>query len=232
MLNSYDMRRLSADWDEYWKERSIDLPAPEPAYSFLVHKIEETFGTVRGVRVVELGAGRGDISFLLAKAGAQVTLIDSSQVALQQSQGVFSANGLAAQFIHGDLLKMRFTQPSFDVAMSFGLVEHFNANDRHRLVDLHKIGRLVFVSVPNALCFPYRLWKFALETTNHWPFGTETPFTAQQLRNELQRDFADVQVFATPLSYTLARKLRLPSFVQLPLDDLMAYQLVGYGKIV
>src|SRR6185503_5534760 len=41
------------------------------------------FGTLRGLRTIELGAGTGDISLLLALEGAAVSLLDASERALE-----------------------------------------------------------------------------------------------------------------------------------------------------
>jgi SAM-dependent methyltransferase len=193
-------------------------------------KIREEFGTVEGLRVVELGSGRGDVSFLLAEAGARVTLIDSNGVALEQSRALFETNHLSAEFVNADLFGMNLTNASYDVSMSFGLIEHYRGAEQRQLFALHRTGKVAFVSVPNALCLPYRLWKLVLESTELWPYGFEMPFTKAGLITEMARCFTDVSLFVTPLSYHLGRRLGLPASLSLPFDSKLGYQLVAFGR--
>jgi SAM-dependent methyltransferase len=222
---------MTANWDDFWRKNPyVATPTLEPAYFFLTRTIRETFGSVRGLRIIELGAGRGDISFLLARDGAHLTLVDSSKVALQQSKARFAENGLVADFVLADISKMESPR-DFDVSMSFGLVEHFVGVERRRIVEIHKIARLAFISVPNALCPPYRIWKFVLERTGRWPYGVEIPSSKGHLLEEMEATFDSVTIFVSPLWYHLSKKLRLPSAIQWPFDDRLGYQLLACGRL-
>jgi 2-polyprenyl-3-methyl-5-hydroxy-6-metoxy-1,4-benzoquinol methylase len=214
-------------WDEYWQKQPLAVPSSEPAYNFVAKTVVHTFGRIKGLRTVELGAGRGDISFLLAKAGALVTLMDASEIALNQARVIFAGGDLKANFVLGNIFEE--VGGTFDVAMSFGLVEHFEGAERRRLFEMHKWGKLGFVSVPNALCPPYRLWKFAREVIHRWPYGKEIPLTKERLRAEMKLQFRDVRIFTTPLSYNLWRKLGMKAMFGLPLDGWLGYQLVASG---
>jgi SAM-dependent methyltransferase len=55
-----------------------------------------------GLRVLELGAGRGGLSLHLARLGAEVTLLDFSHSALAQAEKIFSTEGLSLQTIEAD----------------------------------------------------------------------------------------------------------------------------------
>jgi SAM-dependent methyltransferase len=196
----------------------------------MARKIKEAFGSIRGLRTVELGAGRGDMSYLLATAGARVTLVDNSAVALRQSKALFEAHGLSGDFVLANLFEMSI-QDRFDVSMSFGVLEHFRGAKRGQIVKLHAIAEVAFVSVPNALCVPYRAWKFALELTNRWQYGEESPLTAQGLKEEMLRSFKQVVIFHVPLNFHLNRFIGRPTFPTLPFDGALAYQLVACGRL-
>ncbi len=219
---------MTTNWDEYWNLSPVSTPSVEPAYAFVTQVIAREFGGLKGIRVIELGAGRGDISFLLAKAGAKVTLLDNSEVALRQSRALFQTNNLSAEFVQADLLSSRITG-EFEVSMSFGLAEHFEGVHRKRVIQLHRLGRVAFVGVPNAQCVPYRVWKTFREWSGRWPYGPEMPFTRRELKQEICRSFKRVEVFSTPLSHNLNRKIGLPPSVHWPFDTFLAYQLVGCG---
>lgn len=53
-------------------------------------------------KILETGAGRGGVSFHLAKRGAKVTLLDFSIHALEQAKKIYHAHHLDVEVIHGD----------------------------------------------------------------------------------------------------------------------------------
>jgi 2-polyprenyl-3-methyl-5-hydroxy-6-metoxy-1,4-benzoquinol methylase len=139
-----------------------------------------------GCEVVEIGAGSGINSAVFARRGASVTVLDYSHKALQVSAEVFRNLGLHQRSLHADALDLPAGERGrFDVAMSFGLCEHFDGNDRSRIIQSHfdavRSGGLVVISVPNAHCLPYRFWKWRREMLGKWNFGLELPFSRREL---------------------------------------------------
>jgi SAM-dependent methyltransferase len=221
---------VTSQWDAYWRSHPFQAPEPEPALSFVLRCVKESFGALEGVRTLELGSGRGTMSLHLAKAGANVTLVDSSEVALKQAEETFDALSLKGSFVAKDIFSLDLTESSFDVAMSFGLVEHFLPANRGKAIRIHRAGRIGIVAVPNALCVPYRLWKLVLEGTRRWPYGLERPFTKGELLSQMRYSFNDVKLSVTPLSYTFRAKFNLRWPSSLPLDARQSYQIVACGS--
>lgn len=186
-------QQVVQNWDELWAVRPTDardneLLAREQAFkrwALVRENIVQTYGAVSGIRAIELGSGRGDLSALLAKEGASVTLLDSSERALTQARHRFDRLGLAADFQQGDLFRPINNMGQFDVAISSGVIEHFDGEQRSCAIQAHaavvKRGGLVIISVPNAHCMPYRVWKRWLEFRGCWPYGFEKPFTRREL---------------------------------------------------
>jgi 2-polyprenyl-3-methyl-5-hydroxy-6-metoxy-1,4-benzoquinol methylase len=56
-----------------------------------------------GLKVLELGAGRGGVGLQLARLGADVTLVDFSPSAIEQAEKVFSAEGLTVKTLVADV---------------------------------------------------------------------------------------------------------------------------------
>jgi 2-polyprenyl-3-methyl-5-hydroxy-6-metoxy-1,4-benzoquinol methylase len=56
-----------------------------------------------GLKILELGAGRGGVGLQLARLGADVTLVDFSPSAIAQAEKVFSAEGLTVKTFVGDV---------------------------------------------------------------------------------------------------------------------------------
>ena len=182
-------------WDRLWRYQPSDdkddaLLLRErrgPRWQLVARRLEDTFGRIAGLRTIELGSGRGDLSVMLAQQGAQVTLMDRSDRALDAARKRFERLGLSAQFEKGDLLtgQDRWNR-DFDVSLSIGVIEHFKGDERTRVLATHfdvlKPGGLSMVSVPHARCPPYRLWKSYLEFRGWWPYGMELPYSKHELR--------------------------------------------------
>lgn len=182
-------------WEQLWKYTPsddkdawlVDREARSPRWSTIVRRLLAWFGGLSGLRTVELGSGRGDLSALLAQAGARVTLVDLSDRALEQAQKRFHRMGLAGEFTQADFLDpAALPHGSFDVALSSGVIEHFQDTQRTRAIgghlDLLREGGAAVISVPNASCVPYRLWKLYLEARGCWPYGFERPYSRRELR--------------------------------------------------
>ena len=73
----------------------------------------------------------------------------------------------------------------YDIAMSFGLTEHFLGGERLLINKNHfnliKKGGMVFISVPNSFNFPYRIYKFVAEIFGFWRVGEEYPYSRKEL---------------------------------------------------
>jgi SAM-dependent methyltransferase len=181
-----------ADWDEQWRREPLRFDAPEHEARTLRWRAQEelvrrVFGSLDGLRVVEIGAGRGLNALLFAKLGAQATLLDNSPVALAQAKELFDAHSVPVELVEADLFELPdAVRGAFDVSMSYGLCEHVLGERRQGVVDAHldalRPGGLALLGVPNKLAPAYRLWMATLKRRGSWPLGTEVPFSASELR--------------------------------------------------
>ena len=180
------------DWDAQWAGEPLDLDAPRreaetPRWRAQEELITQRFGGFDGVRAIEIGAGRGLNAFLFAQRGARVTLLDNSRTALAQARQLFAAHGLALETVEADLFGLPAElRGAFDVAMSYGLCEHFLGERRLAVVRAHleplRRGGLALIGVPNRYAPVYRLWVATLMRRGSWPLGTEVPFSPRELR--------------------------------------------------
>jgi 2-polyprenyl-3-methyl-5-hydroxy-6-metoxy-1,4-benzoquinol methylase len=184
----------TAVWDRLWKHQHSDakddaLLAREKLsrrWALIVKHVEETFRSFEGLTAVELGSGRGDLSVLLARRGVRVTLLDASDKALEQARLRFDRLGIDAEFIQGDMLAaLHDVHGRFDLSLSSGVIEHFEDEDRTRVIRAHydvlTPGGLCVISVPNAWCIPYRARKWYQELRGWWPYGFELPYKKPEL---------------------------------------------------
>lgn len=148
--------------------------------------INKHLGNSRGIKTIEVGSGLGVYSFILGNRGAMVTLMDYSQEALSLAEINFSSIGLTASFLCLNALDIPAgLRQEFDVAMSFGTLEHFEGKERFLFTQAHfdlvRPGGLVIISVPNRLFFPHEILNFFLHRKNKWPLGYERSFSRQEL---------------------------------------------------
>jgi len=180
-------------WDGLWRnvpsdsrdDALIDRERMSPRWNYIRQLLTHEFGSIRGLRAIELGCGRGDLSVLLAEGGAEVTLLDSSERALELAKQRFDRLGLPGRFEQGDMLTLKKTPGQYDVAASLGVIEHFAGEARSEAIRAHfnvlRPGGMALISVPYRWCPPYRLWKAYLELRGWWPYGMEKPFGRREL---------------------------------------------------
>ncbi|NOX58110.1 MAG: class I SAM-dependent methyltransferase [Planctomycetes bacterium] len=187
-------------WERVWRhvpEASKDDAALKreregPRWATMVAALKETFGEIAGLRTVELGSGRADLSVLLAEQGASVTLVDQSDVALDLARERFDRLGLDAKYRKGNILDpCELTHDAFDVSLSYGVIEHFRNDARTQTIRTHhdvlRPGGMTIIGVPNAWCPQYRAWKAYLELRGWWPYGMEIPYSRRELISRAQQ---------------------------------------------
>src|SRR4051794_7693642 len=182
----------AADWDAVWLTEidDEDLDAEERTLRWRAQAelVTPLFGSFEGLRVAEIGAGRATNALLYARHGARATVIDMSAIALEQSRRRFDSAGLELETIEADVFDLPADALGrFDVAMSFGLCEHFLGERRRRVIgahlDLVRPGGLALINVPNRWSPFYRAWMGLAKRRGTWTLGTEVPFTGREVRD-------------------------------------------------
>lgn len=186
-------KNTAEQWSRVWRESSGMLKEQ----IFSVERIQRGFTwalirqwlgdkSVMDLDTIEIGAGAGTVSAVLARHGAAVTVLDYATEAHKVSDALFEKLGLPHESVLGDALNLSAELHNrFDIAMSYGLAEHFEGANRSRIVkahfDLVKPGGLIVLSVPNRHCWPYRIWKGIRELRGKWHYGLEIPFSRAEL---------------------------------------------------
>jgi SAM-dependent methyltransferase len=181
----------AADWDAHWRAEPLDPAAAlaeerTPRWRAQERLVRDRFGGFDGLEAVELGSGRGLNAVLYASRAASVTLVDSSRLALEQAAELFAAFEVGLQAVEADVFALPAKlKGRFDVAMSFGLCEHFLGERRLGSVRAHlelvRPGGLALLGVPNRHAPAYRLWLATMKRRGTWPLGTEEPFSETEL---------------------------------------------------
>jgi 2-polyprenyl-3-methyl-5-hydroxy-6-metoxy-1,4-benzoquinol methylase len=130
------VQTVKRDWYRYVRESGIDNCLPFLRSYFGYYEI--TFRTVvahtppRG-RILEVGAGTGLFGLWLAASGFKVTQIDIDERIIQLARENIRRYNVPTEnikIVHGDALELpRFFGPdSFDLSITRGLLEHFDAS--------------------------------------------------------------------------------------------------------
>ncbi len=135
-------------WDEVWNNKySVERnvyefnKAKKSAHWIRMKRLLiKEFGSLKGLKSVEIGAGSGMYSLILASEGVNVTVLDYSPKAIEVSKLLFKSNNLKAKFIQEDAFKINKKLPFFLCIFLCLLVtaEHFIGANRLKFIkNLH-----------------------------------------------------------------------------------------------
>jgi ubiquinone/menaquinone biosynthesis C-methylase UbiE len=82
------------------------------------------FDEARGKKILEVGVGAGTDHLRFARAGAQCSGIDLSEVSLDTTRRRLLAEGLASELRVSDAEQLPFPDGSFDLVYSWGVIHH------------------------------------------------------------------------------------------------------------
>ena len=121
------------------------------------------YGSVETLRVLDWGAGKGHISYLMKQAGFNVTSCDIEADAIDSSFGqqtpIIQEQGIEiVPLTHP--WKLPFDDGDFDIVLSFGVLEHV-PNDRESVKEIRRIlrrgGPFFFCFLPYWLSWTQRI---------------------------------------------------------------------------
>src|SRR3954470_13121582 len=122
-------RAVSEDreyWANHWRNTETTLADRDVYYHMDSIKLEYARSLLAlSSRTLEVGAGSGRLSALLAKHGHRLTCLDYTPEALEAARRNFAAAGVPGEFVQGDAFALPFSEGSFDAVFSTGLLEHY-----------------------------------------------------------------------------------------------------------
>jgi ubiquinone/menaquinone biosynthesis C-methylase UbiE len=82
------------------------------------------FDETKGRKVLEIGTGNGADGVMFALSGAAYTGVDLTEAALEATQKHFKTLGLSGTFVKENAEQLSFSDESFDVVYSHGVLHH------------------------------------------------------------------------------------------------------------
>jgi len=108
----------------------------EPAASHLL----EVCGVARGQRLLDVGAGDGNLALAAARAGAEVAAGDLSPVLVERGRRRTRGSGLEVEWSVADVEALPYSDESFDcVASNFGVI--YADDPRRAVAELDRVVR-------------------------------------------------------------------------------------------
>jgi ubiquinone/menaquinone biosynthesis C-methylase UbiE len=144
-------------------------------------------GFCDGKKVLDAGCGVGYGTGAIARKASQVTGIDRSAEAISFAQTHYEVPN--AVFMTADLYELPFEDNSFDLVCSFQVIEHLKYPEKH----LREVARILSEGGTHLISTPNRT-QFGGEFHLIIPFHYRE-FTPPELRQMLERYFAEVQLF-------------------------------------
>jgi ubiquinone/menaquinone biosynthesis C-methylase UbiE len=96
------------------------------------------FSAYRGQSVLEVGCGVGTDLVSFARAGALVTGVDLSQMAIELARQNFALHGLQAELLVMNGEALEFSDNSFDTVYAHGVLQ-YTADARKMVSELHRV---------------------------------------------------------------------------------------------
>lgn len=126
-------------------------------------------GVQAGMRVLDVGCGRGEILLHCAQLEAEAFGVDYAPVAVRLARGLTVGNGLDDRVgvYQADAKRLPFPSARFDRVLMFDIVEHLYPWElHHALLEVHRVlapdGQLIVHTAPNRWYdrFAYPLVRF------------------------------------------------------------------------
>jgi SAM-dependent methyltransferase len=170
------------------------------------------FDRFRGRKVLDVGCGNGFVLSHFARAGAIVTGIDLTEVAVRLSRQRFEQAGLQGEFLTGNAEDLPFQDSTFACVTSMGVLHH-TPNTEKAIGDLRRVlkpgGRIVLMFYHrDSLLYRFKLQVMArrsrrpVEDLVNDVDGSGNPrgdvYTKEELRRMLT-GFEDLELFAGAL---------------------------------
>lgn len=115
-------------------------------------------GSIHGKTVIDLGAGDGAFSSLLAKQGAHTLLVEQQEAGLSIAKEMFVKRGLSGEFIRAEANDVPLPSGCADAVVCNELIEHLD-DPAGLLIEIHRLlkpgGTLVLTT-------PYKLGEIPM----------------------------------------------------------------------
>lgn len=173
-----------------WRERRL---YQERYQAERIAQVERFAGTIRGARVLDLGAGMGGFAVAAALHGADVTVSEYNFPYCQIIQLRADRYALQIPIINAAGEQLPFAAAQFDLVVCWDVLEHVQ-NPTHVLREIHRVlkpnGKVLLTAINR------RAWidpHYHIPSINWWPRSLAEWYIARRGRSKANTRFHDMQ---------------------------------------
>lgn len=153
-----------------------------------MHACRSLYGdNLKGLKILEVGSGRGVDSVRFAQLGAEVVMLDYSPASFEISADLAKKTGAEVGCVLSDAGALPFKNGKFDLVFSQGLLEHQeNVGLLAEQVRVVSTGGYVIADVPQLYSLQYAAKTVQIKM-GRWPYGLEDSFSFNRAANLLRQ---------------------------------------------
>jgi len=182
-------KAIQTTWDSIWKDYRASWG---PDYEAALQVLLEIIGDCSELKSLEPGCGSGIFSMELARRGANTTLLDISDEAIEVAKSLHEKNGISCNAVEGTILDMPFRDDYFDVCYNMGVLEHFRDGDKQKAIgEMFRVTKpdgKIIVTTSNRWAMLYRIGKLIQEHRGTWAFGYEDILNKKKLLGFFEKE--------------------------------------------
>lgn len=191
-------------WEEVFRSREWGRYPQEEVVRFVARAFYRAPDRSR-VRILELGCGPGSgASWFVASEGFRLAGIDGSATAIEKARRRFESEGLAGEFVQGDIAALPWPEATFDAVLDVVCLACNEESDTRAI--LREVRRVLvpeglhFSITPRAGCWGDgsgpRVDATTLAEVREGPFAGlgRTRFATAQSLADLYADFRDLEL--------------------------------------
>ena len=151
---------------QFWVENIDEINNTGQLFEYVKYQyLQQIFPNPNDGKIIkslEAGCGSASVSLYFSKKGYEATMLDASREALTQANNNFNREKIKGKFVLADINDMPFEDNTYDVVMSFGVLEHFEDIDKpiKEMIRVLKPGGLMFADI-----VPKR---FSVQSLGNW----------------------------------------------------------------
>lgn len=189
-----------------------------------MEKVDLSETSLDGVKILDVGCGKGFGSYFLAKLGAQVTGIDWNREIINWAQKKYASKDLT--FITGDACNLSLSDNCYDAVCAMDLIEHLVYPQRF-LMEVRRVlkgnGILMF-STPNHL-------KHLIKTGEIYPFH-EREYLYSEFVDFAEKHCERYELFGQCPNWVdkICESIRHRDFTKAPISKIAKFKLINFIK--